>query len=163
MMVASASNCPVFFVFTRCFWTATLMYITWHVYVLQCRSLTLVKDLIIQTFHARQSALTDKQKLPIFLSEFMSIWKISLTMVWNVDLYFISFVYYILHDKNRQWNSASLATSARNESNIMYCFKTFCLYNDLLTCCSTGFLLFCFFTFRNATLTVCIRKDHVST
>lgn len=28
MMVVSASNCPVFFVFTRCFWTAILMYIT---------------------------------------------------------------------------------------------------------------------------------------
>lgn len=144
------------FVFTRCFWTAMLMYITWHGYVSQCRSLTLVKDLIIQTFLARHSALTEKQKWPIFLYEFMTIGKISLTMVWNIDLYFISLVYYILHDK-KQWNSASLATSARNESNIMYCFKTFCLYNDLLICCSTGFLLFCFFAFRNAFLAVCIR------
>ena len=74
MMVASASNCPVFFVFTRCFCHTDVHYS-------QCRSLTLVKDLIIQTFLARQSALPEKQKLPIFLSEFMTIGKISLTMV----------------------------------------------------------------------------------
>ena len=64
---------PCFF----CFYTLFLNCHT-DVHYSQCRSLTLVKDLIIQTFLARQSALPEKQKLPIFLSEFM---KISLTMV----------------------------------------------------------------------------------
>lgn len=67
---------PCFF----CFYTLFLNCHT-DVHYSQCRSLTLVKDLIIQTFLARQSALPEKQKLPIFLSEFMTIGKISLTMV----------------------------------------------------------------------------------